>query len=140
MKLQKVNYDDLKPKQQEQYNFHKVSGKLAEYGYNCIRLSDDWQGADFFAFRIDGSNPLKVQLRSRTMISRKYQGKDILMCLPIGYHPVRGWYLVPHDKLAEIVGSHTTWPEIDSWVKGGQYSSHNPSAGLRKALMPYRID
>ena len=31
-KYQKINYKDLSPKQQENYNFHKVSSILADYG------------------------------------------------------------------------------------------------------------
>ena len=42
--MQKVNYADLNPRQQECYNFQKISAVLAEYGFDCIKLSDDWQG------------------------------------------------------------------------------------------------
>ena len=47
MKLEKIKYKDLTPRQQEQYNFQKVAAKLADYGFNCIKLTDDWHGADF---------------------------------------------------------------------------------------------
>ena len=41
----KIEYSKLNAKQKENYNFHKVSSALADYGYNSMRLSDDWQGA-----------------------------------------------------------------------------------------------
>ncbi len=43
-KLEKINYGDLNGKQQEVYNFQKCAALLAEYGFNCIRLVDDWEG------------------------------------------------------------------------------------------------
>ena len=55
LKLQRINYDDLNAKQKEIYNFQKVTALkvaalLADCGFNCIKLSDDWQGADFLAY------------------------------------------------------------------------------------------
>ena len=47
MQLNKVKYDELNDKQKENYNYSKVSSALAEYGYNCIKLADDYKGADF---------------------------------------------------------------------------------------------
>ena len=46
---ERIQYDDLKGKQQEIYNFQKVSAHLADYGYTTIKLDDDWMGADFIA-------------------------------------------------------------------------------------------
>jgi hypothetical protein len=63
MELTRINYPDLNPKQQESYNYHKVSARLADYGYSGILLADDYQGADFLAMHIDGTI-LKVQLKS----------------------------------------------------------------------------
>ena len=121
MKLEKVNYKDLTAKQREQYNFQVVAGRLAEYGFNCIKLSDDWQG------------------KSRAMISRKYHGKHIWMCFPARNATTQRWYLVPHDKLIEIAGEHTPWLESDSWMQGGQYSSARPSIRLLEALSSFEI-
>lgn len=36
-------------KQVETYNFHKAAAVLVEFGFDCIRVSDDWEGADFLA-------------------------------------------------------------------------------------------
>ena len=42
MKLEKVQYENLNSKQKEIYNFQKVAAILADYGFNCIKLADDW--------------------------------------------------------------------------------------------------
>lgn len=50
----RINYDDLNARQKENYSFQKESGILAEYGFVTLRLTDDWEGADFIAHNIDG--------------------------------------------------------------------------------------
>ena len=65
MKKERAVYEDLNSRQQENYNFQKLAGVLAEFGYNCIRLSDDWEGADFLALHNDGATTLRVQLKGR---------------------------------------------------------------------------
>jgi hypothetical protein len=63
MKLEKVQYENLNSKQKETYNFQKVAAIFVGYGFNCIKLADDWQGADFLAYHKDGDQILKVQLK-----------------------------------------------------------------------------
>ena len=73
--FKKVNYKDLNSKQKENYNFHKVSSKLADYGFNSMRLNDDWEGADFISINKD--EMIKVQLKGRFTLDKKYLGKEI---------------------------------------------------------------
>ena len=40
-----------------------------------MRLNDDWQGADFIA--VKGDDMLKIQLKGRFTVEKKYIGKDI---------------------------------------------------------------
>ena len=75
--FKRIKYEDLNSRQQENYNFQKLASKLADYGFNCLRLSDDWQGADFIACHIDGKTFMKVQLKGRLSIEKKYDGKDV---------------------------------------------------------------
>ncbi len=82
MKFEKIQYKGLKPKQQEIYNFQKLSGILADYGFNCIKLADDWNGADFLAYHCNGQDSIKVQLKGRISIFKKYIGKDIYIAFP----------------------------------------------------------
>ena len=79
MILRPIKYSDLNSRQKENYNFQKVAGELADYGYNCLRLNDDWQGADFLAVHINGDDVLKVQLKGRFTIDDKYLGKNIFI-------------------------------------------------------------
>ena len=48
-----IDYREFSGKQKEVYNFQKVPAKLADYGFNCIKLDDDWMGADFLAYHKD---------------------------------------------------------------------------------------
>lgn len=111
MKLTRIDYSQLNSRQQEAFNFQKVAGLLADYGFNCIKLADDWQGADFLAYHKDGNTTLKVQLKSRVTIDKKYMDKDIHVAFPVG----ESWYCLEHDKLVAVVGEKTKWLESQSW-------------------------
>ncbi|AOF82135.1 hypothetical protein BSY238_1960 [Methyloversatilis sp. RAC08] len=76
-----VQYASLNARQKKSYNFQKVSGVLADYGFTTIRLSDDWQGADFIAQHIDGQQFVKAQLKGRCTLAKKYMGKDLYIVL-----------------------------------------------------------
>ncbi len=133
MILTKINYKGLKPKQQEIFNFQKVSGVLADYGFNCIKLADDWQGADFLAYHKDGTETLKIQLKGRVHIDQKYSQKDIYMAFPIKGN----WYLIHHEELMELVSKNTPWLESNAWKDTGAYSSGSINKNLKKALEQY---
>ena len=139
MKLEKISYEGLNSRQKEIFNFQKVAGRLAEYGFNCIKLADDWQGADFLAYHKDGSSTLKVQLKSRATIDKKYQGKDLFLAFPIRKGKDEDWYLVNHDEFVAVVQEHTNWMSTDSWIEGGGYSSDSPSEKLVKELESCRL-
>ncbi len=133
MKLQKVKYEELTAKQKEIYNFQKVAAQLADYGFNCIKLDDDWQGADFLAYHKDGDRTLRVQLKGRISIY-KNEGKDLWICFP----NEGSWYLIPHDSLVEIVGDRTPWLNTNSWKSGG-YSRPRIPLYLLDAISEYRL-
>ena len=135
MKLNKIRYRDLNARQQENYNFHKAACVLAEHGFNCIRLSDDWEGADFLAYHKDGDNTLKVQLKGRTAIYKKYEGKALHMCFRID----DVWYLVPHDDLLDIVKAISpNTLTTRSWAKGSYSWPKTPKA-IREKLSDYAL-
>jgi hypothetical protein len=128
----KIRYEHLNARQRELFNFQKCAATLADFGFNCIKLADDWQGADFLAYHLDGTTTLRVQLKSRPTIQKKYCGKDIWMAFPHqGY-----WYLIEHDRLVEKVGAHTNWLNTLSWKKkaDGGYSSRSINASLLESL------
>ena len=108
---------------------------LADYGFNCIKLADDWHGADFLAYHKDGNDTLKVQLKARLTIDRKYTGRGLWMNFPVD----RKWYLIEHDELVRIVDETTSWLQSRSWTERGLYSSAKPSRALLERLATYRI-
>ena len=109
--FQPVVYGDLNSRQKENYNFQKVAARLADYGFNCLRLTDDWQGADFIACHIDGETFLKVQIKGRMVIDRKYLGQR---------HPHRlspGRELLPLRSRRPCAPCRRAWPDrCDSFM------------------------
>lgn len=135
MKFQLVQYAKLNARQQEAYNFQKVSGVLADYGFTTIRLSDDWQSADFIAQHIDGQQFLKVQLKGRCTLAKKYMGKDLHIC----FHDQGAWYLASHDELLEWAQQNTNITNTESWNTAGLYSFPCLSAALKRRLESYLL-
>ncbi len=134
-RFDKVRYDSLDARQKELFNFQKIAATLADYGYNCIKLADHWQAADFLAYHVDGTTTLKIQLKSRVTIQRKYCGKDIWMAFP---HK-GSWYLIEHDRLVEKIRRETDWLLSKSWKEMHGYSSTNINAGLLRSLADSKL-
>lgn len=130
-----VEYAALNARQKENYNYQKIAGVLAEYGFVTHRLSDDWNGADFIAQHLDGIRFLKVQLKPRLCFQKKYLKQDIYIAFPVP----GGWYLYPHDALFDVLSQQTNIPKTDSWATGGAYSFPKLSASIRQTLAPYFI-
>lgn len=131
--MKRVNYNDLNARQKEIYNFQKVSGIFAEFGYTTVKLSDDWMGADFIAISFDGVEYIKVQLKGRLTFEKKYIGKEIFVC----FHDSQSerWYLYDHDIalknfIANIENS-------DSWNLKGGYSFPYLTGMAKVAMEPY---
>jgi hypothetical protein len=133
--LTRVDYASLNARQKENFNFLKLSAILADYGYMTMRLSDDWQGADFIAQHVDGGTFLKVQLKARLAFGKKYMGKDLYVAFPAEGE----WYLYPHDELLERVLATTRVGGTASWSANGGYTFPTLSQQMRELLAPYRI-
>ena len=114
MILNKIDYNKLNSKQKENYNFHKVASALADYGYNSLRLNDDWQGADFIA--INGEDMIKVQLKGRFTIDKKYIGKEIYIAF-IENNVIK---LYIHDEAVNMLSDNVI--NSKSWSEKGGYS------------------
>lgn len=125
--FERISYGDLNSRDKENYNFHKIAARLADYGFNCLRLTDDSQGADFIARHVDGVSFLKFQIKGRMWIERKYLGKEIHIAFINGDDA----YLYYHDQLAEYVeaNGHVSesnvawhaqgihhWPTLPAWA------------------------
>lgn len=134
--FERVPYKSLNAKQQENYNFHKVAARLADYGFNSLRLTDDWQGADFIACHIDGETFLKVQLKGRLVVERKYHGKGIFIAFIHG----DSMFLYDHDRLVgHLEQSNLIGAESKGWHEKGARSWPTPPSWAMKFLEEFRI-
>lgn len=130
-----VAYAALNSRQRENHNFQKASAALADYGYVTLRLSDDWQGADFIAQHIDGQTFLRVQLKSRMGVARKYRHRGLWLCFPHADH----WYLCPHDGLLEYLLAERHIGHTASWAANGEYTQPSPGKKELEFLHRYRL-
>ena len=112
--MKKIKYSELNSRQKENYNFHKVASALADYGYNSMRLSDDWQGADFIAVKND--EMIKVQLKGRFTVDKKYLGKEIY----IAFIEDGNIKFYSHDEAVNILPQNIK--NSISWSERGGYS------------------
>jgi hypothetical protein len=137
MKYERVIYGKLNSRQKENYNYASISAILAEYGFVTIRLSDDYNGADFIAMHKSGEI-LKVQLKSRLSFDKKYIKKDIYIAFiekEYGY-----WYLYPHDVLLKTILTQTkNIKNSESWIVKNGYSFPYLTTNLKLLLKPYLI-
>ena len=133
--MEKIKYTDLNARQQENYNFYKVASTLADYGFNCLRLTDDYNGADFIALHSDGSH-MMVQLKGRWTIDKKYMGKNIHICFT---HEGKV-YLYNHDDMVNECMLSNKYVPTDSWVKKGAYSiKGSPPKGFESLITELKL-
>jgi hypothetical protein len=139
--LTPIDYSDLKSAQQENYNYHHVAARLAEFGYTTIRLYDDWNGADFIAKHVsanDDDSVLMVQLKSRLTFDKKYVGKGLYVAFPDG----DDWYLYPHDTVLKRVVKELGIVKNAkvAWGEKGSYHIGSLSDKQKALLAPYKIE
>jgi hypothetical protein len=137
MKLERIDYKSLNSRQREAFNYQKLSAVLADFGFNTIRLSDDWRGADFIAQHCQTGEFLPVQLKARFGCWKKYQGKNVWVAFPHG----DDWYLYDHDAVLHALEAlESPRFQTRSWKKeNGNYHSPSISKQIRKLLEPYRL-
>lgn len=133
--LQRIKYDDLKPRQKEQFNYQKLSAVLADYGFRTIPLGDDWNGADFLAYHIDGTTTLKVQLKGRVTFAEKYRGKELW----IAFRDGNDFYLFPHDTILQLMLDKGRLKGTESWDDKGGYSFNYMTQEMKQMLAAYKI-
>jgi hypothetical protein len=136
LKIEKIDYRRLNGRQQENYNFQKISGILADYGFATIRLSDDWNGADFIAQHANGKTVLLVQLKGRLDVQKKYEGKNLWLCFPAN----GGWYLGPHDEILNCLLNSTKIGRTASWCKSGGWSYRTLPKHVAKTLDRFLLE
>ena len=136
IEFKQVQYASLNDRQKENYNFQKISGVLADLGFSTVRLTDDWEGADFVAQHADGRTLLRVQLKPRLCFSKKYMNKELWMCFRNG----EDVYLFPHDEvLGLILSSGRAMKGSKSWELSGGYSFPGLSIWVKPLLQQYKV-
>ena|SRR5215213_4212119 len=136
LNLELIRYGSLNPRQQENYNYQKLSGLLADYGFVTMRLSDDWKGADMIAQHIDGDTFLKIQLKGRLTFCGKYEGRGLY----IAFRRNKDWYLYPHDEIMTRVDAVVKFRTTPTWKSDEEYSFAGPTKPLLQILNPYQIE
>ncbi len=136
MQLKRIEFCDLNARQKEAYNYQKLAAVLADFGLNTIRLTDDWQGADFIAQHCQTGKFLAVQLKGRFGRWKKYIDKEIWVAFRDG----DDWYLYEHDAMLQALQeANYTLFETDSWKVDGLYHFPYLSKQLRALLEPYLL-
>ena len=101
MNFQRIDPDKLNGRQKEIYNFQKSAALLADYGFNCIKLTDDWKGADFLAHHFDGNTTL---CQGRRILTRAGIGSPRSRRSP--QHRFRRQRMPQAGMLVQLDGSH----------------------------------
>ncbi len=135
MSFKKIEYKELNARQKENYNFHHVAAVLVEYGFACLWLNDDWQGADFIANHVDGEVFLKVQLKGRLTLDKKYRGKNIFVV----FRENNQWYLYPHDEMMKKLLKKGFMKGAKAWDEKGNYSWARVPKTILTILNSYKI-
>ena len=128
----KIDYASLNAKQKENCNFHRIAAILSGYGVDCARLENDWDGADFLA--IHQGDALRVQLKGRLTIDKKYIGKKLW----IAWLSDGGCYLVRHRDLVRILGKRGVL-DTRSWTDAGHYNMGRIPQDLIDQLEDYLL-
>lgn len=140
MEFQHIGYEKgtgTVSKEIETYNFHKAAAVLAEYGFDCIRLSNDWKGADFLAHHNSTGKTLQVQLKTCLVIDKRY-ADDLYMCFPLDGTDST-WYLVKHADLVAIVKKYARhW--FDQYQARGGFYSYTGRYGQTRATQRRVLD
>ena len=72
------------------------------------------EGIDFIVYREQDDLLIKIQLKSRWSIDRKYIGRNIGMLFGNG-GDMKEWYLFPHDVMVSFAQENTEFLKSKSW-------------------------
>lgn len=124
--MEKIKIENLDSKERERYNLQLLMGTLVQYGYYCQPITIDWNDADLIAVHFKTKQIMRIQLKSRLTVDKKYEKKDLYIAFPIPKKEL-SWVLIKHDKLIEKIANKTTYLKSKSWKEKGFYSTDNPN-------------
>jgi hypothetical protein len=125
-------FDLFRPQIAEVINRNKFTNLALEQGYNVYLPVYD-RGVDFIVYHEKNEILIKVQLKSRWTIDRKYLEKGISIAFPIG----NDWYLMPHDRMVELEEPYGV--RTNAWILGGSYNRIRPRRELVEAAKQYKF-
>ena len=86
-------------------------------------------GVDFMLYREEDDLFIKVQLKSRWTVDRKYLGRNIWIAFPNQERNLQQWYLAPHDRMVEH--GRNSHGNTSSWKDGLYHKTPLPQAWLQ---------
>ena len=121
----------------EVLNRYELCGQFLVKGFVPFIPEYD-AGVDFMLYREKDDSLLKVQLKSRWSVDRKYFGRNIWIAFPeSGNESARAWFVVPHDLMVQH--GKAKHSKTESWLKG-IYHKPNLSADLLNVYKEFAID
>ena len=135
-----VYYDDLSDKGKEAYNVQKLMSLLADYGFECQRVTNDAWCADVIACldssRLDyRGRVMLLQIKGRPAVEREAVRKQKNLYIAFPDPAKRGWYIIPDNGTAESIVPEKSLVS-DSWERG-IYHVRKLTDALERQLSPY---
>ena len=91
------------------------------------------EGIDLILYREADRDLLKIQLKSRWCIGKKYTDRDISVAFPED----GVWYLAPHDEMVEMAKALGFGINTVSWKRDGGYDRRVMGIRLKRAMQTY---
>jgi hypothetical protein len=134
--LHAKNETEFSSQSKEVENRYAFSGYFLRAGF-IPYLPEYDAGVDLILYRERDDLLLKVQLKARWSVDRKYFGRDIWMAFPDRvYDQETAWYLVPHDLM--VVHAQAKHSKSESWQRGA-YSKPYLTRDLAEACSEFRV-
>ena len=131
-----VPYARLNARQRQSRDFHKIAAAMADYGFNAVRLGEQWEGADFLADHVSGQETLRVRLKERFGFEKKCWGKKLWAAFRDAN--TGDIYVYPHDRL--LWHYRTRIEATAAWKRGdGTFHFPHRSDIDERLLAPYRL-
>tara|TARA_B100000131_G_scaffold27433_1_gene26036 strand:- start:1967 stop:2404 length:438 start_codon:yes stop_codon:yes gene_type:complete len=134
----KIKYHQLGHKEKESFNAAHLMAVMAKWGYlEASRINGDKHGADLLFYRSSDGNVMKVQLKGRVTLDKKYTGKELYIAFPSKRENC--WYVYPHDAMMNQSLGKSSWFRTKSWKEEGGYSWNKAPRWLAGLLSPWKI-
>lgn len=118
----------------ELINTHELTAELMARGWAVyLPVYDD--GIDLIATQNDVTSVIRIQLKTRWTIERKYLGRPI----DIAFKDDGVWFLVPHDEMVRAGEAEGYCSQL-SWTKDGGWSVKKMSQSLRQRMLPFTLN